>query len=101
VDTVAPVDAILGVRYNEAEKAITRAETRGLQLGSDRFLRVSVDPERFGIALGLQLSRTSFEVLSLLVGRAEWCPQDYKEKNRILMNSCVARKLYETVHKGS
>jgi hypothetical protein len=91
VETLEPLDAVLGVRNNLASQAITRAEKT---IPADRLWRVSVAPEKFGIALGLQLSRTSFEILSLLVGRAEWCTDpSYTGDNPILRNSCVARKV--------
>lgn len=96
VETYEPLSALLGVRNNLASQSITRAET---SIPADHFWRVSVDPGSFGIALGLQLSHTSFEILSLLVGRAEWCTDaSYQGTNPILHNSCVAKKVAAAIN---
>lgn len=94
VDTLALFDAILGVRDNLSGKAITRAEA---ELPKEA-LRFSLDPENLGLALGLQLSRTSYEVLSLLVGRPEWCKDvAFSGDNTILRNSCVAARILQKI----
>lgn len=97
-ETVAPISAILGVRENLAGQAITRAQAL---LGAEgEIWRVSLNPDDFGIALGLQLSRTSYETLSLLLGRPEWCKESpYDAGNPILKNSCVAQKVLDFVRK--
>lgn len=96
VDTLALFDAILGVRENLAGKAITGAVN---ELEEDEALRFSLDPEKLGLALGLQLSRTSYDVLSLLVGRPEWCKDITKkhDDNAILRNSCVAARVLQKI----
>jgi MFS family permease len=98
-ETVAPLDAILGVRANLAQQAITRAEKLNIERGTrDEVFRVTLNPDDFGIALGFQLSRTSFEILSLLMGRAEWCRDlAYKGNNPIIKNSCVAKGLLDVI----
>lgn len=95
VDTLALFDAILGVRENLAGKAITGAVTEL----KDEALRFSLAPEKLGLALGLQLSRTSYDVLSLLVGRPEWCKDITKtnDNNAILRNSCVAARVLQKI----
>lgn len=95
VDTLALFDAILGVRENLAGKAITGAVTEL----KDEALRFSLAPEKLGLALGLQLSRTSYDVLSLLVGRPEWCKDITKtnDDNAILRNSCVAARVLQKI----
>jgi hypothetical protein len=97
-ETLGPLYAVLSVRDNLAQQAITRAErsnaiTRAERSGAER----PYESERFSLDLGLQLSRTSYEVLSLLVGRAEWCRDpaatvDARD-NTILYNSCVAKRV--------
>jgi hypothetical protein len=92
VETIAPASAILGVRDNLAGQAITRAQSKSHV--QDQVLRVSLNPDKYGIALGFQLSRTSYETLSLLIGRPEWCKDvAYKGENTIVKNSCVAKKV--------
>ena len=101
-ETRAPVDAVLGVRENEARKAITRAEKQGEELGDGKILRISVSPDKFGIALGLQLSKTSYETLSTLIGRPQWCRDAARARdNIILKNSCLEKQVLDlTIHKG-
>lgn len=105
-DSLAPVSAILGVRENLARKAITRA-IRIEKSRQKNIMRIVVRPEDYGIALGWNLSRTSYEMLSLLIGKADWCNDGQaalaKEKaqqggtldNIIIANSCVAREVLE------
>ena len=98
IETRAPVDAVLGVRENEARKAITRAENRRKELGDEQILRLAVSPDKFGIALGLQLSKTSYETLSTLIGRPEWCKDPAKTgDNIILKNSCLEKQVLNSI----
>lgn len=99
VETVAPLEAILGVRENLSGKSITRAESLPREEGGgDNVLRVSLNPDELGLALGLQLSKSSYDVLSLLLGRPQWCPSlAYAGTNPILRNSCAAAKVLRTV----
>jgi hypothetical protein len=101
VETGAPVEAILGVRNNLSEQAITRAENFAGEDMQARYkvLRVSINPDDLGLALGLQLSRTSYSIVSLLLGRPRWCDEhnSNNRKNAILRNSCVAAKIVRLV----
>jgi hypothetical protein len=105
VETGAPVEAILGVRNNMSDQAITRAENFGGEDTEVRYkvLRVSINPDDLGLALGLQLSRTSYRVVSLLLGRPEWCDERNSNNgtNAILRNSCVAAKIVRLVGRHS
>ncbi len=96
VDSWAPISALLGVRENLSRQAITRAiKADGAQ---KQILQLSVNPEDYGIALGFRLSRTSYKILSVLVGRPQWCPKGgYQGDNPILHNSCVAASILELV----
>ena len=105
VETGAPVEAILGVRNNLSDQAITRAENFAGEDTQARYkvLRVSINPDDLGLALGLQLSRTSYSVVSLLLGRPEWCDEHNSNngRNAILRNSCVAAKIVRLVGRHS
>lgn len=99
VDTWAPISAVLGVRENLAGQAIARA--RNLDARS-RTIRIVVRPDDYGVALGWRISRTSYEMLSLLIGRMEWCPSDVAgnaslKANTIMQNSCAARRIADIV----
>jgi hypothetical protein len=101
VETGAPLAAILGVRNNLSDQAITRAANFGNEdrEASYKVLRVSINPDDLGLALGLQLSRTSYNVVSLLLGRPQWCDErnSNNRKNAILHNSCVAAKIVRLI----
>ena len=105
VETGAPVEAILGVRNNLSDQAITRAENFAGEDTQARYkvLRVSINPDDLGLALGLQLSRTSYSVVSLLFGRPEWCDEhnSNNERSAILRKSCVAAKIVRLVGRSS
>jgi hypothetical protein len=105
VETGAPLEAILGVRNNLSDQAITRAENFGGEDTEARYkvLRVSINPDDLGLAIGLQLSRTSYSVVSLLLGRPEWCDErtSNNRANAILRNSCVAAKIVRLVGRHS
>ena len=105
VETGAPVEAIVGVRNNLSDQAITRAENLAGEDTQARYkvLRVSINPDDLGLALGLQLSRTSYSVVSLLLGRPEWCDEHNSNngRNAILRNSCVAAKIVRLVGRYS
>jgi hypothetical protein len=110
IETRAPIEALLGLRSDLARKAIQRAETELKQnykakpgeAGSPYF-RISLDFEAYRIALGFQLSNTSHSILSLLIGRPEWCeykvipPLSADAKDTIINNSCMLRRVKEYV----
>ncbi len=100
-DTWSPVAALLGVRQNLAGSAIARADAVKVNSPEAKTVRLSLDPERYGLVLGFQLSRTSYEILSLLIGRPEWCGDRAPVvDNPVLKNSCAAREIADSV-KGS
>jgi hypothetical protein len=96
VETLAPLNAVMSVRSNLGDKAITRALAlpHTQETVDSEIVRISVDPEEFGLALGFQFSRTSYEILSVLIGKREWCNEPkYAGKNIILANSCAAHRI--------
>jgi len=96
-DTLAPVNAILGVRGSLAGKSITRA-LKVTQRSKDRIYRITLRPEDLGVGLGWKISRTSYEMISLFVGRSDWCTDlNYTGDNTILRNSCVSRRLQRLI----
>ena len=99
-DTWAPGSASLGVRQILSGQSITRARAA---LKDGEVAQISIDPASFGIALGWRLSQTSYETLSLLVGRPDWCTDAVRARltaagaNPIMQNSCVAADLVDLV----
>ena len=101
-DTVAPLDALMKVRQNLANNAVARACTvfypddplrqrgpgstarRGGESNEDCLLHaggkasilniVEIQDQTYGLSLGWKISKTSFEVVSWMLGRADSCP---------------------------
>jgi hypothetical protein len=101
-DTVAPLDALMKVRENLANNAVARACTavyhdefsqRIIPGSTARRSResnegclwhaggkasvlnlVEIQDQTYGLALGWKISKTSFEVVSWMLGRPESCP---------------------------
>ena len=104
-DFYSPIRAILGVRDNLSDKSVTRART---QVEKQQRGIIVIDTKKFDIGLGLQLSRTSYEILSLLVGKPDWCGdsdipmiKDLDEVSTIVYNnSCTLSDTLNAIKLG-
>lgn len=108
-DTVAPATALLNVRGQLADRAVTRAvsllaadpgnlSARSEPIGN--LLVVSLKQTDFELPLGWKLSRRTHDVIKTLLGRHELCDADkfrharQDEARRVIVdNSCVKRGL--------
>ncbi len=94
-DFYSPIRAILGVRENLSGKSVTRAIN---QVNANQRSIIAIDTNKFHIGLGLQLSRTSYEVLSLLIGKPEWCDRNKPtESGSINGNSCALQDVIDAI----
>ena len=102
-DTVAPVEAVLSVRSGLANQAVTRAcdyfkeqptgageaqrpcATETSQSERPWHIKlIRLQDEAYGLALGWEISRSSFTVVSTFVGNSNYCkpvPQPISEDN--------------------
>jgi hypothetical protein len=78
-DIIAPIDAILSVRRLLADQAVTRVvksfEERKDLTETNKLKVVELQDKLFALPLGWNISKTTFGVVSLLMGRSELCPK--------------------------
>jgi hypothetical protein len=114
-DTVAPITALLNVRSQLANRAVTRAieqiePSRQRELltgrqGDSKLLIVNTTQKTFELPLGWLISRTTDNIVRLMMGRPDLCQRtrDWSAVdtavidavNVIRDNSCVKRRLIE------
>ena len=97
-DTMAPIDAVMKVRELLSNQAVTRASDYiehiqpCPQFKSDWRLReIKLQEERFSLPLGWKISKTTFDVISSLIGRPRYCVAHDSS------NSCVMRDIEEAL----
>jgi hypothetical protein len=83
-DTMAPIEAISSVRGLIGSQAVTRAYDHlkspvpcpGQQVAPDwQILEVKLDDEKYSLPLGWKISKTTFNLISFLIGRPEPCAE--------------------------
>lgn len=111
-DTVAPITALLSVRSQLANRAVTRAidelepnalaeDLAGRGRGS-RVLAVNLKQKAFRLPLGWKISNTTDDIVRLMLGRPDLCDtpmqEDLDQENvrRVIRdNSCVKKRIRE------
>lgn len=113
-DTVAPVTALLKVREQLANRAVTRAikelepnstaDERVGRTGDSKVLVVNLNQKTFRLPLGWKISRLTNGILQLMLGQPDLCNaaaqgsvvEEAREINRIVRdNSCVQSKILD------
>jgi hypothetical protein len=114
-DTVAPITALLNVRSQLANRAVTRAieqiergasrERLTGRQGDSKLLIVNTTQKTFVLPLGWLISRTTDDIVRLMMGRPDLCrrTRDWSAVNTAVVdavnvirdNSCVKQRLIE------
>ncbi|THD45551.1 MAG: hypothetical protein E7774_07710 [Bradyrhizobium sp.] len=102
-DTLAPLDAVLKVRDGLSNEAIARlcdffnsgkgCDETGTESDSPLQI-VRIDPQKYGLALGWELSKTSLGLVNWMLGDAKQC----NAQGTIQMvrdNSCVLKTVHD------
>ena len=116
-DTIAPVSALLSVRNQLSQRAVTQAiaavdparsrsnqERRSPESKDHRVYIVDVEQQTFKLPLGWKISSVTNAIVRLMMGRPDLCPADGPARpaappaiksmvDTIEQNSCVKRNL--------
>lgn len=116
-DTVAPVNALLNVRNQLSQRAVTQAiaaidparsrsslDRRSPESKDHKVWVVDVEQQTFKLPLGWKISRVTNDIVRLMMGRPDLCPADAPQRpppaaaiksmvDTIEQNSCVKRNL--------
>jgi hypothetical protein len=120
-DTLAPLDAIMNVRLGLGNQAVARVcDSLQMQVATCKnketsdpkssLLVVQLPEQAYSLPLGWKLSRATFDLVSLLIGRPEQCVPEAPRPNDssagttqdpnpqiIRSNGCVLRSIEETL----
>ena len=75
-DVIAPIDAVLKARKVLAGQAIARLNAYFSTRSPGRLKFIQLQDEVFNLPLGWRISRATYDIVSLLVGRADLCIED-------------------------
>jgi hypothetical protein len=104
-DIIAPIDAILSVRRLLAEEVVTRVTKSFEEKNESTKLKIiELQDKLFELPLGWSISNTTFDVVSLLMGRSEHCPKGPQpdKSSRALSevfrrNNCVMKDIKDAL----
>ncbi len=111
-DVMAPIDAILSVRGLLAGQSVTRV-IKLFGKDSEQLKVVELQDELFALPLGWTISRATFGVVSMLMGRSDLCPdkklsivrddgprtEQENEQEILRRNSCKVRDIKEVLNR--
>ncbi len=84
-DTLAPIEAVMNIRTGLTNEALAHVcnvlHDEGCSPLTDHLQIIELDGESFSLPLGWKLSKTTFQIVSWMLGRPELCKQTTAQPN--------------------